>query len=58
MMQPPAPHNRSIPDSAVMPVLVYADVRAAVAWLSAAFGCVERLRILHLLTDHRRRRPD
>lgn len=28
-----------------MPVLVYADVRAAVAWLGAAFGCVERLRI-------------
>ena len=28
-----------------MPVLVYADVRVAVAWLGAAFGCVERLRI-------------
>lgn len=28
-----------------MPVLVYPDVRAAVAWLGAAFGCVERLRI-------------
>jgi uncharacterized glyoxalase superfamily protein PhnB len=28
-----------------MPVLVYADVRAAVAWLGAAFGCIERLRI-------------
>ena len=37
--------NRSIPESVVMPVLVYADVRAAVAWLGAAFGCVERLRI-------------
>ena len=45
MTQPPAPHNRSIPESVVMPVLVYTDVRAAVAWLSAAFGCVERLRI-------------
>ncbi|MEO7040981.1 MAG: VOC family protein [Gemmatimonadaceae bacterium] len=45
MMQPPAPQNRSIPDSIVMPVLVYADVPAAVAWLGAAFGCVERLRI-------------
>ena len=45
MTQPPAPHNRSIPESVVMPVLVYADVRAAVAWLGAAFGCVERLRI-------------
>lgn len=28
-----------------MPVLEYADVRAAVVWLGAAFGCVERLRI-------------
>jgi len=45
MTQSPTPHNRSIPDSVVMPVLVYSDVRAAVAWLSAAFGCVERLRI-------------
>jgi uncharacterized glyoxalase superfamily protein PhnB len=45
MTQPPAPPNRSIPESVVMPVLVYADVRAAVAWLGAAFGCVERLRI-------------
>jgi uncharacterized glyoxalase superfamily protein PhnB len=45
MTQPPARHNRSIPESVVMPVLVYTDVRAAVAWLSAAFGCVERLRI-------------
>lgn len=45
MMQSHAPKNRSIPDSVVMPVLVYPDVRAAVAWLAAAFGCVERLRI-------------
>jgi uncharacterized glyoxalase superfamily protein PhnB len=45
MTQPPAPQNRSIPESVVMPVLVYPDVRAAVAWLGAAFGCVERLRI-------------
>jgi uncharacterized glyoxalase superfamily protein PhnB len=44
-MQPPAPPNRSIPESVVMPVLVYPDVRAAVEWLGAAFGCVERLRI-------------
>src|SRR3954466_15557725 len=43
-MMPP-PQNRSIPESVVMPVLVYADVRKAVAWLGAAFGCVERLRI-------------
>ena len=45
MTQPPATQNRSIPESVVMPVLVYADVRAAVEWLCAAFGCVERLRI-------------
>jgi uncharacterized glyoxalase superfamily protein PhnB len=41
----PVLQNRSIPESVIMPVLVYADVRAAVAWLGAAFGCVERLRI-------------
>jgi uncharacterized glyoxalase superfamily protein PhnB len=29
----------------VTPVLVYADVRAAVAWLEAAFGFAERVRI-------------
>jgi uncharacterized glyoxalase superfamily protein PhnB len=45
MTQPPAPRNRSIPESIVMPVLAYADVRAAVAWLGTAFGCAERLRI-------------
>ncbi|MDB4915075.1 MAG: glyoxalase [Gemmatimonadetes bacterium] len=45
MTQPPIPHNHSIPESAVMPVLAYADVRAAVAWLVSAFGCTERLRI-------------
>jgi uncharacterized glyoxalase superfamily protein PhnB len=37
--------NRSIPTAAVIPVLIYPDVREAVAWLSAAFGFVERLRI-------------
>ena len=37
--------NRSIPAAAVIPVLVYPDVREAVAWLEAAFGFVERLRI-------------
>ena len=37
--------NRSIPPSTVIPVLVYPDVREAVAWLSAAFGFVERTRI-------------
>jgi len=37
--------NRSIPTSTVIPVLIYPDVREAVAWLSAAFGFVERVRI-------------
>ncbi len=38
-------HNRSVPPAAVVPVLSYPDVRAAVAWLSAAFGFAERTRI-------------
>jgi uncharacterized glyoxalase superfamily protein PhnB len=42
--------NRSIPDAGVVPVLIYPDVRAAVAWLEAAFGFSERLRIGE---DHR-----
>jgi uncharacterized glyoxalase superfamily protein PhnB len=37
--------NRSIPQSTVIPVLYYPDVRAAVAWLSAAFGFRERVQI-------------
>lgn len=37
--------NRSAPASTVTPVLTYPDVREAVAWLSAAFGFVERVRI-------------
>ena len=37
--------NRSIPSATVIPVLVYPDVREAVAWLNAAFGFVERLQI-------------
>ena len=37
--------NRSIPASTVIPVLVYPDVRAAVAWLTEAFGFAERVRI-------------
>src|SRR3979490_3272584 len=37
--------NRSIPSSVVIPVLIYPDVREAVAWLSAAFGFDERVRI-------------
>jgi uncharacterized glyoxalase superfamily protein PhnB len=38
-------HNRSIPSAGVIPVLIYPDVRAAVDWLTAAFGFVERVRI-------------
>jgi uncharacterized glyoxalase superfamily protein PhnB len=37
--------NRSIPAATVIPVLIYPDVREAVAWLSAAFGFVEQVRI-------------
>ncbi len=37
--------NRSIPSATVIPVLIYPDVRAAVEWLSAAFGFVERIQI-------------
>ena len=37
--------NRSIPTPTVIPVLIYPDVREAVAWLGAAFGFVERVRI-------------
>jgi uncharacterized glyoxalase superfamily protein PhnB len=37
--------NRSIPSAVVIPVLVYPDVREAVAWISTAFGFEERLQI-------------
>lgn len=37
--------NRSVPPATVVPVLVYPDVRAAVAWLTTTFGFVERTRI-------------
>ena len=37
--------NRSIPPSVVIPILIYPDVREAVAWLTAAFEFVERVRI-------------
>lgn len=37
--------NRSVPPATVVPVLVYTDVRAAVAFLTDAFGFVERTRI-------------
>jgi uncharacterized glyoxalase superfamily protein PhnB len=42
--------NRSIPAAPVIPVLTYPDVRPAVAWLCAAFGFAERVRIGE---DHR-----
>ena len=42
--------NRSIPAATVIPVLVYPDVRAAVDWLTTAFGFAERVRIGE---DHR-----
>jgi uncharacterized glyoxalase superfamily protein PhnB len=44
------PTNRSAPPATVTPVLVYPDVRAAVAWLEGAFGFGERVRIGE---DHR-----
>lgn len=42
--------NRSIPSPTVIPVLIYSDVREAVAWLEGAFGFRERVRIGE---DHR-----
>src|SRR5215510_11190041 len=42
--------NRSIPAATVVPVLIYPDVRAAVAWLTEAFGFAERVQIGE---DHR-----
>lgn len=38
-------NNRSVPTAVVIPVLVYPDVRAAVAWLTSVFGFAERVRI-------------
>ena len=37
--------NRSAPPATVTPVLIYPDVRGAVAWLEEAFGFEERVRI-------------
>ena len=37
--------NQSVPQATVIPVLIYPDVRAAVAYLTRAFGFVERTRI-------------
>jgi uncharacterized glyoxalase superfamily protein PhnB len=42
--------NRSIPSAAVVPVLVYADVRRAVEWLVEVFGFAERV---HIPPNHR-----
>ena len=42
--------NRSIPSAQVIPVLIYPDVRAAVAWLDDVFGFTERVKIGE---DHR-----
>src|SRR5690349_17703520 len=42
--------NRSIPAATVIPVLIYPDVRAAVAFLTTAFGFEERVKIGE---DHR-----
>src|SRR5580700_12305084 len=37
--------NRSIPAATSIPVLIYPDVREAVAWLRSAFGFEERVKI-------------
>src|SRR5699024_8172198 len=37
--------NRFVPPITVVPVLAYPDVQAAVEWLTAALGFVERTRI-------------
>jgi uncharacterized glyoxalase superfamily protein PhnB len=42
--------NRSIPQATVIPVLIYPDVRAAVDWLTNAFGFAESVKIGE---DHR-----
>ena len=36
--------NRSAPNAAVVPILIYPDVAAAIEWLCDAFGFQERLR--------------
>jgi uncharacterized glyoxalase superfamily protein PhnB len=36
--------NRSAPGAAIVPILIYPDVSAAIAWLCDAFGFRERLR--------------
>ncbi len=44
-MQSPLTSNQSMPESAVIPVLLYTSVPNASAWLCRAFGFTERLRI-------------
>src|SRR2546422_9496117 len=44
-LAPGVKRNRSIPQSTVIPVLIYPDRREAVGWLGTAFGFVERVRI-------------
>jgi uncharacterized glyoxalase superfamily protein PhnB len=39
------PHNASMPEATVLPVLTYPDVGVAAEWLARAFGLRERLRI-------------
>jgi uncharacterized glyoxalase superfamily protein PhnB len=36
--------NRSAPTAGVVPILVYEDVEASIAFLVRAFGCAERIR--------------
>ncbi len=44
-MIPGVKANRSVPQVTIIPVLIYPDVREAVAWLANAFGFRERLQI-------------
>ena len=39
--------NQSAPTSAVVPMVIYADVSKAIDWLCGAFGFRERLRAAH-----------
>lgn len=43
--EPMLKKNRAAPDSAVIPVLYYPDVRKAVEWLTTALPFTERLRL-------------
>jgi uncharacterized glyoxalase superfamily protein PhnB len=52
------PTNRSAPPPTITPVLVYPDVRAAVAFLEAAFGFTETVRIGEAHRSQMRVGPD